>query len=300
MTAASNNIAWIGLGKMGLPMSALLAKAGYAVLAFDRSEPQLVAARGPGISIAGSATEAVSGRPVAVTSLPDDAALRAVMLGPQGIVQAMAPKSILIETSTVSAEISGEVAAAASARDVAYLRAPVSGNASIVHTGALTCFVSGPREAFDAVKPLLATFTRVQTYLGAIEEARYAKLAVNLMIAASAAMMAESLALARKGGVAWQDILNVLDDSAIASPMVKYKTAPLRKRDFESTFSCRQMAKDLDLILAAGHAVGVPLQLAAQVRETYGALIAHGDGEADFISTVRHVERLAALGEPEL
>ncbi len=222
------------------------------------------------------------------------------MLGPQGIVQAMAPKSILIETSTVSAEVSAEVAVAAGAREVAYLRAPVSGNASIVHTGALTCFVSGPRQAFDTVKPLLATFTRAQTYLGSREEARYAKLAVNLMIAASAVMMAESLALARKGGIAWQDILNVFDDSAIASPMVKYKTVPLRNRDFESTFSCRQMAKDLDLILAAGHAVGVPLQLAAQVRETYAALIAQGDGEADFISTVRHVERLAALGEPEL
>jgi len=300
MTLASNTIAWIGLGKMGLPMSALVAKAGYAVTAFDRSETQLAAARGQGISVAGSATEAVSGRMVAITSLPDDAALRAVMLGPQGIVAAMAPKSILIETSTVSAEVSAEVAAAAGARDIVYLRAPVSGNASIVHTGALTCFVSGPRQAFDANKSLLASFSRAQTYLGAGEEARYAKLAVNLMIAASAAMMAESLALARKGGIAWQDILGVFDDSAVASPMVKYKTAPLRSRDFESTFSCRQMAKDLDLILAAGHAVGVPLQLAAQVRETYGALIAHGDGEADFISTVRHVERLSALGEPEL
>jgi 3-hydroxyisobutyrate dehydrogenase-like beta-hydroxyacid dehydrogenase len=300
VTTDSNTVAWIGLGKMGSPMSALVAKAGYAVTAFDRSETQLVAARGQGISVAGSATEAACGRPVAITSLPDDAALRAVMLGPRGIVQAMAPKSVLIETSTVSAEVSGEVATAAHARDIAYLRAPVSGNASIVHTGALTCFVSGPRDAFDTVKPLLTTFTRVQTYLGAGEEARYAKLAVNLMIAASAAMMAESLALARKGGIAWQDILAVFDDSAIASPMVKYKTAPLRSRDFESTFSCRQMAKDLDLILAAGHAVGVPLQLAAQVRETYAALIAHGDGEADFISTVRHVERLAALGEPEL
>jgi 3-hydroxyisobutyrate dehydrogenase-like beta-hydroxyacid dehydrogenase len=300
MTAASNTVAWIGVGKMGLPMSALVAKAGYAVTAFDRNETQLVAARGQGISVARSATEAVSERPVAITSLPDDAALRAVMLGPRGIVQTMAPKSILIETSTVSAKVSGEVAAAAHARDIAYLRAPVSGNASIVHTGALTCFVSGPRQAFDTAKPLLTTFTRVQTYLGASEEARYAKLAVNLMIAASAAMMAESLALARKGGIAWRDILGVFDDSAIASPMVKYKTAPLRSRDFESTFSCRQMAKDLDLILAAGHAVGVPLQLAAQVRETYGALIANGDGEADFISTVRHVERLSALGEPEL
>jgi len=112
--------------------------------------------------------------------------------------------------------------------------------------------------------------------------------------------MAEGLALARKGGIAWQDILKVLDDSAVASPMVKYKTAPLRVRDFGSTFSCKQMAKDLDLILGAGHAVGVPLQLAAQVRQIYGSLIARGDGESDFIETVRHLERLSGLGEPRL
>ncbi len=285
---------------MGLPMSVLVAKAGYAVTAFDQSAARLAAAREQGISVATSPADAVSGRAVVITSLPDDAALRAVMLGPAGLISAMAPRSILIETSTVSAEASGEVDAAAQARGIAHLRAPVSGNASIVHTGALTCFVSGPKEAFESVKPLFAAFTRAQTYLGPGEEARYAKLAVNLMIAVSAAMMAESLALARKGGIAWQDILKVLDDSAVASPMVKYKTAPLRTRDFESTFSCRQMAKDLDLILGAGHAVGVPLQLAAQVRETYGSLIAQGDGETDFIATVRHVERLSGLGEPTL
>jgi 3-hydroxyisobutyrate dehydrogenase-like beta-hydroxyacid dehydrogenase len=300
MTEASKKIAFIGTGKMGLPMSMLVAKAGYTVTAFDQSAARLAAAREQGISVATSPADAVSGRAVVITSLPDDAALRAVMLGPAGLIAAMAPRSILIETSTVSAEASGEVDAAAQARGIAHLRAPVSGNASIVHTGALTCFVSGPKEAFESVKPLFAAFTRAQTYLGPGEEARYAKLAVNLMIAVSAAMMAESLALARKGGIAWQDILKVLDDSAVASPMVKYKTAPLRTRDFESTFSCRQMAKDLDLILGAGHAVGVPLQLAAQVRETYGSLIAQGDGETDFIATVRHVERLSDLGEPKL
>ena len=228
-----------------------------------------------------------------ITSLPDDAALRAVMLGPTGLIGAMAPEAVLIETSTVSAEASAEVDAAAQARGIAYLRAPVSGNASIVHTGALSCFVSGPKDAFESAKPLFASFTRAQTYLGPGEEARYAKLAVNLMIAVSAAMMAESLALARKGGIDWQDILKVLDESAVASPMVKYKTAPLRSRDFVSSFSCKQMAKDLDLILGAGHAVGVPLQLAAQVRETYGSLVAQGDGETDFIATVKHLERLS-------
>ena len=300
MTRAFNDIGWIGIGKMGLPMAVLAAKAGYAVTAFDRSAAPLAVAREQGIAIAGSPADAANGRPVVVTSLPDDAALRAVMLGDDGLIGAMAPASILIETSTVSAEASGEVDSAARARGIAYLRAPVSGNASIVHTGALTCFVSGPKDAFESVKPLFDAFTRAQTYLGAAEEARYAKLAVNLMIAVSAAMMAESLALARKGGIAWQDILKVLDDSAVASPMVKYKTAPLRSRNFDSTFSCRQMAKDLDLILDAGHAVGVPLQLAAQVRETYGALIAQGEGETDFIATVRHAERLSGLGEPQL
>lgn len=300
MTDTSQQVAFIGIGKMGLPMSRLVAKAGFGVTAFDQSAARLNEAREHGIAVASSAAEAVNGRPVIITSLPDDAALRAVMLGPTGLIGAMAPKAVLIETSTVGAEVSAEVDAAAQARGIAYLRAPVSGNASIVHTGALSCFVSGPKDAFESAKPLFASFTRAQTYLGPGEEARYAKLAVNLMIAVSAAMMAESLALARKGGIGWQDILKVLDESAVASPMVKYKTAPLRTRDFESSFSCKQMAKDLDLILGAGHAVGVPLQLAAQVRETYGSLVAQGDGETDFIATVKHLERLSGLGEPKL
>jgi 3-hydroxyisobutyrate dehydrogenase-like beta-hydroxyacid dehydrogenase len=300
MTDDSKNIAFIGIGKMGLPMSVLVAKAGYAVTAFDRSAARLDEARAQGISIAASPAEAVGGKAAIVTSLPDDAALRGALLGPTGLIATMAAGSVLIETSTVSVEASAEVDAAAQARGVFYLRAPVSGNASIVHTGALSCFVSGPKDAYENAKPLFAAFTRAQTYLGPGEEARYAKLAVNLMIAVSAAMMAESLALARKGGIGWQDILKVLDDSAVASPMVKYKTAPLRDRDFDSTFSCKQMAKDLDLILGAGHAVGVPLQLAAQVRETYGALVAQGDGDADFIATVKHIERLSGLGEPKL
>lgn len=299
MTDALKTVGFIGIGKMGLPMSVLVAKAGFAVTAFDQSAARIDEARAQRIAIAASPAEAVSGKAAVITSLPDDAALRGALLGSAGLIAAMAQGAVLIETSTVSVDASAEVAAAAQARGIAYLRAPVSGNASIVHTGALTCFVSGPKDAFESAKPLFAAFTRAQTYLGPAEEARYAKLSVNLMIAVSAAMMAESLALARKGGIAWQDILKVLDDSAVASPMVKYKTAPLRTRDFESTFSCRQMAKDLDLILGAGHAVGVPLQLAAQVRETYGALVAQGDGDTDFIATVKHLERLSGLGEPK-
>src|SRR6476660_6783016 len=113
MTIASKNIGWIGVGKMGLPMSVLVAKAGYAVTAFDQSQPQLASAREQGITIASSPAEAISDKPVVITSLPDDRALRAVVLGPHGLISTMAPTSVLIETSTVSAEVSGEVGAAA-------------------------------------------------------------------------------------------------------------------------------------------------------------------------------------------
>jgi 3-hydroxyisobutyrate dehydrogenase-like beta-hydroxyacid dehydrogenase len=277
-------IAWIGIGKIGLPMAVRALQAGFDLTAFDASPSRLALAHEQGLKSAASAKAAVGGRDVVVASLPDDQALRGALFGPDGVVAQMAAGAVLIETSTVSAEISAELAHLARARQISYLRAPVSGNASIAHTGALTCFVSGPRPAFETARPLLASF---------------AKLAVNLMIAVSAGMMAESLALARKGGVAWQDILNVFDDSAIASPMVKYKTAPLRSRDFASTFSCRQMAKDLDLILDAGRAAEVPLPLAALMRETYQALIAEGDGETDFIATVRRAERSSGLGEPD-
>jgi 3-hydroxyisobutyrate dehydrogenase-like beta-hydroxyacid dehydrogenase len=79
--------------------------------------------------------------------------------------------------------------------------------------------------------------------------------------------------------------------------MVKYKCAPLKERDFTATFSGRQMAKDLDLILDCARGAGVPIPLAAQMRETYSAIIASGDGDSDYIATVRHEERLAGLGD---
>lgn len=291
-------IGWIGLGKMGLPISARLAAAGRDVAGYDRDQARIAAASDGGVKPAATLANA-AGHDIVFTSLPDDGALRAVALSGD-LFAAMRKGAILVETSTVSPGVSAEVAQAADRHGVAYLRAPVSGNAAIAHTGNLTCFVSGPRHAFDAILPVAKDFTRAQKYLGAAEEARYAKLAVNLMIAVSAAMMGESIVLARKGNLAWQDILDVLTNSAVGSPMVHYKAKSLETRDFASTFSCRQMAKDLDLIVGAGHAAEMAMPLATLTREIYGALIGRGEGEADFISTVRLAEWLAGLGEPDL
>jgi 3-hydroxyisobutyrate dehydrogenase-like beta-hydroxyacid dehydrogenase len=288
------SIGWLGLGKLGLPIAARIAAAGHRVTGYDPVPARLELARDMGI-VAAPDVEAAAGQDIVFSCLPDDKALIAAA---PGLLAAMRPGAIFVEASTVSPQASAEVARAAEPLGIAYLRLPVSGNASIAHTGNLTCFASGPRAAFDATQPVLASFTRAQLYLGEGEEARYAKLAVNLMLAATAVMMGESLALARRGNIGWQDMLNVLADSAAGSPMVKYKVAPLGARDFSSTFSCDQMIKDLDLILGAGHAAGVPMAMTALTRETYAAIVAMGGGEDDFIAPVRHIERLAGLGEP--
>jgi 3-hydroxyisobutyrate dehydrogenase-like beta-hydroxyacid dehydrogenase len=236
----------------------------------------------------------LEGASLVFASLPDDAALEG---GGAAILAALPRGAAIVDTSTVSAAASARLAAAAAAAGAPYLRAPVSGNPVLAERGELTVLASGPRATFDAARPAMTAFSRVQHYLGAAEEARYAKLAINLMIAVSAGMMGEALTLAQKGGVDRSQMLDLLVDSAVGSPMVKYKAPPLKAGDYSATFSCRQMAKDLDLILAAARDSALPVPLAAQIRETYSALIAVGEGEADFIATVRHAARQGGLGE---
>lgn len=284
-------IAWIGLGKLGLPMAARLVASGAQLVGFDRASERQAAARSRQVVVEED-LELLREADIVFTSLPDDAALTGAVAN---LLAVLEKGAILVETSTVSPDASAQVAAQSLDRGVSFLRAPVSGNPVLAELGELTVLASGPREAFEQARPAMATFSKAQHYLGNDEEARYAKLAINLMIAVSAGMMAEALTLAEKGGLAPERMLDVMVESAVASPMVKYKTPPLKKDDYSSTFSCRQMAKDLDLILNAARASNAGLPLAALLRETYSSLIAIGEGDTDFIAVVRHARRLAGL-----
>lgn len=294
----TQKIGWIGLGKLGLPMAGRLVATGHAVTGFDQNAARMTLARERGIALAATHDEALEGASLVFTSLPDDRVLDAAIVR-SGLLERLAPGAILIETSTVSPGASAAVAEAAAKTGVAYLRLPISGSAPLAETGQVSCFASGPRAAFDQAKPVLEGFTKAQTWLGEGEQARYAKLAINLMIGVSAGMMAEALALARKGGIDWNTFLGVMGESAVASPFVKYKAGPLAARDFSPMFTARQFIKDLDLIVDAAGSVLVPVPLAAMLRQSYSAILAEGEGDEDFITVVRHIERLSGLGEPE-
>ena len=290
-------IGFIGIGKMGLPLVEQLRRAGHEVTAFDPVPENLSAARLLGCHAAKSLIQCASSGSVLMTSLPDDAALYDVA---QEALPQMMKGSIFVDTSTVSPAISANVAALAGVAGVRYIRACVSGNPGTARAGALTAMVSGPAEAWSEVKPLFDTFSKTQFYLGDAEQARVAKLVINLMIAVSAGMMAEALALGAKGGLDWQQMLELMGKSAVGSPMVNYKIPPLAKHDYSSTFSGVQMIKDLDLILGEGARTGVPLQLTAQMRQAYETIRAQGEGELDYIATVRLMARMAGITQDKL
>lgn len=298
-TKPALRVGFIGIGNMGLPMCTNLLKAGYEVMAFDRAQDRLdeIVSRGAarGESIAQVARES----DVIVTSLPNDKIFRAVALGVDGVVENARPEAVLMDTSTVSATVSAEVADAALARGVPggvhYLRTTVSGNGVVAAAAALTVMASGPQAAYERALPLINTIGRRAFYLGQAEEARLMKLAVNLMISVSSGMIGEALTLGRKSGLDWSKMLDVLAASHVASPMVGYKVPPLKERDFTSTMSAITQTKDVDLILDCAAQSEVPLPLTSAVRGMFQGLISMGGGEEDYIALVKHVETLSGV-----
>jgi len=121
------------------------------------------------------------------------------------------------------------------------------------------------------------------------------KLVVNLMIAQTSAMLAEGLALGRKGGLDWQDMWQVLGASAVASPILKAKAAQLSQRDFTPTFTVEQMLKDVGLILDAGVASDVPLPQTAMTQQLMRSAMAQGEGQQDYAAIIKTAERGAGL-----
>jgi 3-hydroxyisobutyrate dehydrogenase-like beta-hydroxyacid dehydrogenase len=294
-TGAQPVIGWIGLGKMGLPIVGNLLDSGFEVVVYDvdAQRAEALAQRGarPSKDIAGVAASAQ----LIFSIIPDDAALQKVALGPQGVIANAPDGAVYIDMSTVSPSVSETVRDAARARAVDFIAAPVSGSTVLAEKAQLTVFASGPESAFKRALSVFEALSARQYYVGAQEQARYLKLAINHLVGSTAVLLAEALTLGKKGGLDWTEMLTVIGDSVAASPLIKYKLEPLKRRDFSAAFSSAQMLKDMSLVVKAGDTVGVPMAAASLVREQFAQYV-NGDGaELDFFSIVRAVESAAGI-----
>ena len=266
---------------MGTAFAERLLDAGYGLVVMNRTPAKAAPLEARGAAVAGGYADLAESVDVVLTSLADDDALDEVAAA---LLAKAKPGTVLVDTSTVSPAVSARVSSRAEAASVSYVRAPVSGNPTVVRAGNLSFIVSGPSETLDRVEPILLAIGPTVYRVGDAEEARVVKLAVNLMIGGLAQLMAEALVLGESSGVSRAALLEVMGGSAAGAPFVRYKTDALLEDDYSATFTTALMGKDLDLILDAAGDAGVELPVATGLQAIVRAAIEAGYADDDFMA----------------
>jgi 3-hydroxyisobutyrate dehydrogenase-like beta-hydroxyacid dehydrogenase len=277
-------------------MATRLLEAGLELVVYNRTAEKMTPLVSAGATAVQTPAEAARRSQVVFSMVADDAALRAVALGKEGVVAGATDGLIYVDMSTVSPAVSAEVADACARAGVAFLRAPVTGSTRLAEAGTLGILVSGPRSAFDEVTDLLRVLGTNVFYLGSGEEARYLKLALNTLVGTTMAAWAEALVLGEKAGLDWRQMIEVFVGSAVGSPLVKYKAPQLAERNLAPVFSARLMRKDYDLALAAARDLDVATPLSSLAQQLYQATIGSGWGELDFAAVLLLIEQASGLG----
>jgi 3-hydroxyisobutyrate dehydrogenase-like beta-hydroxyacid dehydrogenase len=293
-------VAVVGLGLMGDPIARRLLDAGHELTVFNRTPSRTEPFAADGATVAAALPDVWESTDLCVTMVANDDALRAVAARSGGLLEDGREGRVLVDMSTISPTASAEIAAAAAETGVGYLRAPVSGNPSVVRAGNLSIVVSGDRAVFDAAEPVLRDVGPNVFYVGAAEQARVIKLALNLVIGGTAQLMAEAIVFGERNGVERATMLEVMGASAVGSPFVKYKSAPLVARDYTTTFSLANMHKDLAMALAAADAGGTPLPVTFLVDQLVQACIADGMAETDLMGLLPHLQHGAGVPPDDL
>ena len=279
---------------MGTAIAERLLEAGYPLRVNNRTPEKAEALGALGAEVAPTPEELVQQVDVVLTSLANDAAFEDVT---GRVIAAARPGTLLVDMSTVSPDASARVASLAEISSVRYVRAPVSGNPSVVRAGNLSFIVSGADDDIDRVQPVIRAIGPTVHRVGDGEQARIVKLAINLMIAGLAQLMSEALVLGEAADVPRAALLEVMGSSAVGAPFVKYKTEPLVRDDFSATFTTALMEKDIDLALDAAAAAGVELPLTREMKSHLHAAIEAGYADDDFIVLFQHLRNASGLSK---
>jgi 3-hydroxyisobutyrate dehydrogenase-like beta-hydroxyacid dehydrogenase len=275
-------LGWIGTGRMGFPLARRLVEAGCDLAVYNRTKSKAEPLTDLGARVVDTPAD-LAERDIVFTMVAGNDDFREVALGAAGVLTGDGARpSILIDSSTVSEDVSNEIRAHGREVGTALLAAPVSGNPKVVKSGRLTFVVSGPEEAYETARPYFEVLGAGVTYVGDGEAARLVKICHNLMLGVVTQSLAEITVLAEKGGVRRSAFLDFLNKSVMGSTFTRYKTPAFVNLDFSPTFTPALLRKDFDLGLAAAHDLEVPMPVAALVREIVQSLIGRGDGDVDF------------------
>jgi 3-hydroxyisobutyrate dehydrogenase-like beta-hydroxyacid dehydrogenase len=280
-----HTIGWVGAGRMGYHMAERLIKAGCDVTVMDIIPEKIEPLGKMGAKLVTACAD-VADRDIVFFSVPGPSDLKEAVLGANGVLSRRdkAP-GLLVDCSSVSVEASSEVREAAEKRGTDMLVASVSGNHHVIKAGKLTVVSSGPEKAFNLAKPYLDVIAPGgDSYVGEGDLARMVKICHNVLLAVYAQNLAEITVLAEKFGVPRHAFMEFINKSVMGSVFSRYKTPAIVNLDFSVTFTPHLLKKDLDLGLAAGRKLDVPMPVTAATREMVQTMIGYGYVDVDFMA----------------
>ncbi|MEE8498183.1 MAG: NAD(P)-dependent oxidoreductase [Acidimicrobiia bacterium] len=276
-------VAVIGVGRMGSAMAATIGRVGFNMILWNRDASKAKrVGQAVGAPVAASAAEAASKADVVITSLADDAAVKSVYVGTDGIVEGINHGAVVLETSTVDPGTVREVGQAIDEVGASFLDCPVSGDVSMVEAGTLTIMVGGDPDLMERVRPVLDALASRIIHVGERGAGAATKLAVNGLVHGLNVALSEAVVLAEKAGVDPATAYEVFASGAGGAPYVQYKRDAFENPDEAAVaFSINLVVKDLELITGLGERVGAPMRQAAIGLDIVRRAVESGFGERD-------------------
>lgn len=290
-------LGFIGLGTMGGPMVQRLLDAGHQVTGYNRTRSRAQWLVDLGMDWADSPRVAAQSAEVTFTMVRDTEALQAVAQGPDGLLAGLGPGKIYVEMSTVSPAISQELAQQVAAKGARMLDAPVSGSVITLKAGQLSIMVGGDRETYEQVRPVLLNIGPTVNYVGGSGLAVIMKIAINLSLPVQIMALCEGLLLAEKSGIPRKVALEVLLNSVVASPALKYRAPLILDPPPEPLFDVNMIQKDLLLALEMGQRLGVPLPTSATTNQWLNAARGMNLADQDFAVLFQVLAGLSGIEE---
>jgi 3-hydroxyisobutyrate dehydrogenase-like beta-hydroxyacid dehydrogenase len=275
-------LGFVGLGVMGGEMVNRLLGKGHSVTGYNRTRGKAEWLIKKGMKWADSPREVAAASDVIFSMVTNSAALHAIVEGPDGILAGLAPGKLYVDISTVSPEVSRAVAQKVREKGADMVDTPVSGSVITLQEGKLSIMVGGRKETFEKLKPLLLDIGPKVTYVGDNGLALVMKIATNLSLAVQMLAFAEGVLLAEKSGISRATAVEVLTNSAIASPMIKYRGPFVLELPQEAWFNVNMMQKDMLLALELARKLDVPLPSTAATNEFLTAARGMGLADKDF------------------
>jgi 3-hydroxyisobutyrate dehydrogenase len=288
-------IGWIGLGRMGEAMVKRLIKAGHPARVWNRTRSKAEPLVEYGAQIVDAKIDLADSDVVfTMVSTTDD--LKQVLFAEGGLTTGARKPRIVVDSSSISQEGSAEIRSRLEAMGVAYLCAPVSGNAKVAKAGKLLIVASGPKALYSEVEPYLQAMGRKVMWVGESELARVWKIAHNTMFGVVIQNLCEITVMAEKAGIPRSVFLTSINDSVLGSMYTRYKTPTLTNLTFDQvTFTPKLLLKDMDLGLGTAKAYGVPMPAAAATRESIARMVGHGHDHVDFAVLLAETAKDAGL-----